>query len=282
MADKERVRELRCAGAGVLSSGKATAEEAFVFLHGWSGSKEQWWPALAELGKNFQCVALDLPGTGGSAWPDGMQSMGDMAAWVREICGRLGLEQVTIVGHSLGGNLAAQTALDDVRLVKRLVLVDAALETSRLPRRAHWMISPKYGLAALGILRAASLPLSAMGRGIGPDEQGWRTHARRTHLYTTRNTDHSLQRQLRALVGNPLDATRLRPLNVPLLIVHGARDHIIPLSRARALQALPRATLRVFPQAFHCPMDTNPDLFAETLRAFAVEETGAWPITTSM
>ena len=99
-------------GVGTLSAGPPDAAETLLFLHGWGGCKELWWNALADLGGAFRVIALDLPGTGGTPLPPDVRTMPDMARWVCDVCRRLGLPAVTLVGHSFGGNLAAQVALD--------------------------------------------------------------------------------------------------------------------------------------------------------------------------
>ena len=117
-------------------------------------------------------------------------------------------------------------------------------------------------------MRLASLPLAAAGRRVPHDHAGgeWRAMARRTHLYLATNRDPALQVQLRALLGESPGPARLAPLRMPLLIVHGARDQMVPVSRARALAAtLPHARLAIFPTAHHCPMDTDPPAFAQAL-----------------
>ena len=256
---------------GTLSAGPPDDAETLVFLHGWGGCKELWWNALADLGDSFRVIALDLPGTGGTPLPPDLRTMPDMARWVSGVCCRLGLGPVTLVGHSLGGNLAAQVALDFPERVRRLVLVDAALEPRHLPVRSRWPLSPRHGLAALRLMRWASLPLAAAGRRVPHARPGgeWRAMARRTHWYVATNTDAALQVQLRLLMENPLTPDRLAPIAMPLLILHGARDGMIPVSRARALAAaLSHARLTVFPAAFHCPMDTDPPAFAQALREF--------------
>ena len=261
---------------GALAAGPTDAPETLLFLHGWGGSKELWWNALADLSDTFRCVALDLPGTGGTPLPPGLESMPDMAQWVSETCARLGLNRVTLVGHSLGGNLAAQTALDFPRLMRRLVLVDAALEAAFLPGRARWPLSPRLGVNALRMMRFASLPLAAVGRGIAPELRVnfWQGYARRTHWYAQANRDHrALQLQLRALTENTLPPARLSALRVPLLILHGAKDAVVPVAQAHSLaHALPTARLVVFPTAQHCPMDTDPDRFAKAIREFCVKD----------
>lgn len=268
------VHDISTPAYGALASGPDGAGETFVFLHGWSGSKELWWNTLTLLGDEYQCVALDLPGTGGTPLLPAALSMPSLADWVCETLKSLGLTGVTLAGHSLGGNLAAQTALDHPNAVRRLVLVDAALATASLPKRAYWILSPRWGRAALLAVRVSALPLTVLGRYIPHAHSGghWTPYARRTHLYVTRNNDRALQQQLFALTGNPLDASHLSRLAMPLLIAHGAKDDIIPAASARALaDALPEARLTLFPQARHCPMDTEPRAFADALRAFVRE-----------
>ena len=254
---------------GLLTMGPIDASETLVFLHGWAGSKEIWWGTLNALASEHRGVSLDLPGTGGTPLPPGLTTMSEMAQWVADTCARLNLHSITLVGHSMGGNLAAQVALEHPSLVRRLILVDAALEHAHLPVRAAWPLWPRFGLPTLRLMRYLSWPLAKMGHHITVDQPGhdWRGDARRTHWYLAANSDKILQIQMRALHGNPLVATRMAQLTVPLFILHGARDSIVPVSRAQALaEALPNSRLVVFPNAHHCPMDTDLAVFADALR----------------
>ena len=257
---------------GALAAGPEEAPETLLYLHGWGGSKELWGNTLARLADTHRNIALDLPGTGGTSLTPDLRTMPDMARWVARTCARLGLTRVTLIGHSLGGNLAAQVALDSPALARRLVLVDAALDPACLPARARWPLHGRLGLPALRLMRLASLPLAAAGRGLSPDHAPgfWRGYARRTHWYARANRDdRALQRQLQALTDNPLPPARLVALRLPVLIAHGARDAVVPVASACALaRALDGARLLVFPTAQHCPMDTDPAGFAQALRDF--------------
>lgn len=256
---------------GALAAGSNDVAETILFLHGWGASKELWWNTLSLLGDTGRGIALDLPGTGDTPLPAELESMSDMARWVAHTWERLSLPPVTLVGHSLGGNLAAQVALEFPPLVRRLVLVDAALDPATFPSHGRLPLSPRYGLAALRLARWAAWPLAAAGRRVPDAHSGghWLPYARRNHLYLSRNSDEAMQIQLHALYGNPHGVERLAALPIPLLIVHGARDTIIPVAQARALaEALPHARLVVFPTAQHCPMDTDPPSFAQILRDF--------------
>lgn len=257
---------------GALAAGPEDAPETLLYLHGWGGSKELWGNTLALLADTHRGIALDLPGTGGTPLPPDLRTMPDMALWVAQTCARLGLSRVTLVGHSLGGNLAAQVALDFPALARRLILVDAALDPASLPVRARWPLHGRWGLPALRLMRLASLPLAAAGRSVRPGQTlgFWRAYARRTHWYAQANRDdRALQCQLQALTDNPLLPARLAGLRLPVLILHGARDTVVPVAGAHALAgALGGATLIVFPAAHHCPMDTYPEGFAQAVREF--------------
>ena len=257
---------------GALAAGPADAPETLLYLHGWGGSKELWWQTLARLADRHRGIALDLPGTGGTTLPPDLRTMPDTARWVAETCTRLGLDRVTLVGHSLGGNLAAQVALDFPGLARHLVLVDAALDPAALPIRARWPLHGRLGIPALRLMRMAALPLAVAGRRTRPDHSlgFWQASARRTHWYSQANPDdRALQHQLQALTDNPLPPVRLAALRLPVLILHGARDAVVPLAGSAALaDALAGSRLIVFPTAHHCPMDTDPAGFAGALRDF--------------
>ncbi|MCW3062622.1 MAG: alpha/beta hydrolase fold protein [Capsulimonas sp.] len=246
-----------------------------MYLHGWAGSKELWGRTLDDMSGWSYGVALDLPGTGDTPLTPEIGSIADMARWVAETCARLGLKSVTLVGHSLGGNLAAQVALDHSELVRRLILVDAPLDTAALPRRALWSLSPRYGMHALRLARLASEPLAALGRRAPEDYRGgpWLAMARRTRLYLDKNKDADLQRQMRWLSENSLPAEQLKSIQAPVLWIHGVLDFTVSITHAReVVRELPHWKLHAMPGADHSPMDHDPDGFARIIRRFCQEK----------
>ena len=103
---------------GALTAGPEDAAETLLFLHGWGGSKELWWGALAALSDKFplwRWTAGD-GGNAAAARPANDARHGPLGG--RNVFGRLGLPRVTLIGHSFGGNLAAQVALDFPELVQ--------------------------------------------------------------------------------------------------------------------------------------------------------------------
>src|SRR5215207_8001314 len=82
-----------------------------------------------------RCLALDLPGFGGSDMPAEPISIQGYAKTVDAMCRELGVERVAVVGNSMGGFIGAELALAFPTRVERLVLVSAAgLSITEMPR----------------------------------------------------------------------------------------------------------------------------------------------------
>ena len=98
-----------------------------VMLHGYTGSKENWYPVARRLRGRCRLLIPDLPGWGESQ-REGVAGHGfaaqaaRVAAFIRATCDR----PVTVLGHSMGGGVAAVLAAREPRLVARVGLFDAA------------------------------------------------------------------------------------------------------------------------------------------------------------
>lgn len=108
-----------------LEAGRADAP-VLVLLHGFTGSKENWLPLLPHLTDRFRVIAPDLPGWGESARQDqadyGFAAQTErLVAWLRA----RDSGPVLVVGHSMGGGIAAVLAARHPELVSKLVLMDA-------------------------------------------------------------------------------------------------------------------------------------------------------------
>ena len=99
-----------------------------VMIHGFTGSKENWYPLAKALGGRYRLLAPDLPGWGESERKPGTvygfsQQAANVAAFLRAISPG---KQVVLLGHSMGGGIAAMTAALHPELVSRVGLLDAA------------------------------------------------------------------------------------------------------------------------------------------------------------
>ena len=106
---------------------EAPASTPVLFLHGFGGDLDNWLFNLDAVAAAGPVIALDLPGHGHSdARLPGNATLADMAGFVLHFLDGLGVEWVHLVGHSMGGAIAAQMALDAPQRVASLVLIAPA------------------------------------------------------------------------------------------------------------------------------------------------------------
>lgn len=129
-----------------------------VFLHGFTGSAETWWPIIQSLKGRFKMVAVDLTGHGKSTKPTepARYSMEEQTADLEMLFGKLGFNAFTLVGYSMGGRIALAYTLRYPERVTELILESASpglrTEQERMERReADQKLSEK--IMAEGILR---------------------------------------------------------------------------------------------------------------------------------
>jgi pimeloyl-ACP methyl ester carboxylesterase len=101
------------------------AGRPMILLHGGLGSGEMFGPVLPALGDSRQVIAVDLQGHGRTADIDRPIDVRFMADDIAALIGHLGLDQPDVVGYSLGGGVALQTAIKYPDMVGRLVAVSA-------------------------------------------------------------------------------------------------------------------------------------------------------------
>jgi pimeloyl-ACP methyl ester carboxylesterase len=250
-----------------------------VLVHGITNSSASWEPVLALLGQRFTVIAPDLLGHGDSAKPRGDYSLGANASLLRDLLLALGHDRATIVGHSLGGGIAMQTAYQFPERVERLVLVaSGGLGRQVTPMlRAVALPGAEYVLPLL-----VSAPLVNTGSRVGRwiERVGLRVgsdiaamakglaslqdiEARRAFVHTARSViDIGGQRV------NATDKLYLAEA-VPTLILWGERDPIIPARHGiRAHELMPGSRLALFEHAGHFPHHDDPIGFVAALTEF--------------
>ncbi len=242
-----------------------------LLLHGWGGFKELWWSTMLALAPMYRVFALDMPAHGGSP-PAGLTTMGDLARLIAAFCVAHGFASPTVVGHSLGGNVALELALLRPDLVKRLVLVDAATDALRLPLFARLHHNIGYGWASLRVRLWLNALLRLPGSGVPHLHGGGivRPWLRRS-FYMLQHDPDGLQRILLGLFANPL-AERLPQVQATTLVVSGQFDTLVSPALSREVaRHIHGARFVLIPGAMHNPMDEQPQLFARILLDFLRE-----------
>ncbi len=258
---------------------KAGEGPALLLIHGIGDSSDTWRPVVEELAENHTVIAADLLGHGRSEKPRADYTIAGFANGMRDLLSVLEVERATVVGHSLGGGVAAQFTYQFPERCERLVLVGSGgvgrtvsplLRVAAVPGIGALM--PILGLGPVRVASRIGAELlrvfdTALGRDAEeilavfdalPD-----TEARRAILRTLRSgVDWQGQ------VITMLDRAYLAE-GMPTLIVWGRHDAIIPLGHGRlAHAALPGSQLEIFDDAGHFPHHTDPVRFARVLQEF--------------
>jgi pimeloyl-ACP methyl ester carboxylesterase len=253
---------------------------AIVLVHGITSSSNVWVELMDDLVEaGYSVIAPDLFGHGASAKPRGDYSLGAYASGVRDLMGMLGYESANVVGHSLGGGIAMQLAYQFPERVERLVLVSSGglgrevsllLRAATLPG-AEWvmpLIVREWGVRAGGAVAGL---LARVGIEAGPHmrEMG-RGYASLVHA----DAQKAFVETLRAVIepgGQKISALDRLYLaeRMPVLIIWGARDPIIPIEHGRRAHAeIPHSRMVEIPDARHWPQLDQPRVVSRELRGF--------------
>jgi pimeloyl-ACP methyl ester carboxylesterase len=264
-------RAFRIAGSG----------PALLLIHGVGDKSESWGPVHAKLAQRFTVIAPDLLGHGESDKPRADYSLPAFANGMRDLLAVLGIERVTLVGHSFGGGVAMQFAYQYPHLVERLVLVSAGGVESDVSFALRFAAMP-MGSEALAMVRVpGALPaMRVFGRAVqallGSTKFG------RDAVDTVRLLEgfrdpaalSAFARTLRSVVDGRgqyvtmLDRSYLVE-SIPVQIIWGEDDLVIPVSHARtAHAAMAGSRLEIFEKSGHVPHHDHPDRFVEVVERF--------------
>jgi pimeloyl-ACP methyl ester carboxylesterase len=212
----------------------AETKPAVVFIHGSGGTARRWKKQVAYLGDG-RALALDLPGHGTRVHESGPpeMSMRDYALDVRQQLQAAGVHLPVVAGHSLGGGIALQLALEWSEELRGLILIGTGARLRVLP----------------ALLEAArndqSAALSGTEGASGEEAQDLAPGMFYRDLAACDKFDVMAQ---------------LGQITLPVLVVCGEEDRMTPPKYAEYLCAhLPHATLRMIPGAGHDVMSDQPD-----------------------
>lgn len=220
-----------------LSGGKEIAyidtgkgPQTLLFVHGLGSYLRAWDPIIEDLKSDYRCLALDLPGYGKSAAAVGSQSMDFFAKTLLEFINRLTLDSVTLVGHSMGGQIAITTVLQDSNAIDRLVLVaPAGIETFTASDRNFFQtfVTPEIIRASSTEQIQANFELNFHAM---PDDARFMIEDRLTLRADTaayRAYSEMIPKSVMGMLEAPV-RERLSELRLPTLLFFGLSDRLIP------------------------------------------------------
>ena len=232
------------------------AGSPLLVLHGASGAN--WLPFMDKLAQKFDVIAPENPGFGESDTPDWLDSIHDLAYFYLDLLAELKLEDVHLVGLSLGGWVAAELAVRSTQRLASLTLsgaaglyvagveqIDPFLRTDEQRLRDFFYDQSKAGEIIARALRPELEDIALKNR-TTVARLTWQPRAHDPHL-----------------------AKWLHRIDVPTLLIWGDHDRMFPKQHAFAYQKLiPGSKVVIVPECGHVPQIEQPELFVAEIEDF--------------
>lgn len=255
------------------------ANPPVMLVHGWLSSRHLWRTTVEVLKETHYCIALDLLGLGDSDKPAAADySTAAQGRRVLALADALGIDRFTLMGHSMGGQIALYIAakLAPQRIIK-LVHIDGVVSGKLMP--AMDAITKPF------IWLAGKLPvLYPITRWFVQFEAIYRLMFRVwfhdmsavSHEFVKPDIRTMLQSaayRTNDLTGKPIAQTDMTPflaeIQAPTLIIFGDDDGVVPVPEANvAAKGIPNAKLVIVPACGHLPMFEKQKEFFAALKSF--------------
>jgi pimeloyl-ACP methyl ester carboxylesterase len=231
-----------------------------LFLHG-AGGVAGWLPFMAALSEHYDVIVPDHPGFGRSDTPDWLDQLSDLTYFYLDLIDTLDLHGLHLVGHSLGGWIAAELAIRNSSRLQTLTLIGAAgIHVNGVPKGDLFIWTPEE--------RARNLFVNQ------------RFAEERLALQVTEEqADIAIKNELTTAdlawqprFHDPQLRKWLHRIDVPTLIVWGDGDKIFPKAYGEAYHRLIKGSrLEILPACGHLPQIEQVDRFVDLFKRFAAE-----------
>jgi pimeloyl-ACP methyl ester carboxylesterase len=241
-----------------------------VVAHGFSFAGMLYVQSLSRLASmGFKVIAVDLAGHGGSGGLDRGHLLDEYRLFLGRVLDELGVERAVLAGHSLGGRLVAELAAAEPERSVALLLIGSATGKAwdDLATFSGWS-PPLLGLVGATLMadtlgamfgsggQSAKLQALALPQTIANVFAPWRLLAPALSVLLSPASGPTLK--------------RIRAARVPVVVVHGSQDPVVPLAAARNTADVTGGELVVVHHAGHSWLLEDP----ETVRAITAELLG--------
>lgn len=218
--------------------------EPLIVIHGGGGDARTWNNNIEALAEKYTVYAPDLPGYGSSQPLVGNYYIPELTGFMNNFSLALGLDRFHMMGHSLGGGIALNYALEYPQRIKKLVLVSSLCLGREIALWVRLLSIPallrSVGALTITILKSIRWILTTLVKGVefimplSPAS------------VTIGGSITTVKEQTLVLVS------RLSEVLMPTLVVWGAKDPIVPVKHAyAAAQVIPDCRVQVYKNSGH-------------------------------
>ena len=250
-----------------------------LLLHGLGCDHTTWEPVIEVLAKRYTVIAPDLLGHGQSAKPRADYSVGGYANAMRDLITVLGVDKVTVVGHSFGGGIAMQFAYQFPERTERLILVASGGLGPDVTPAIRAVTTPGFhqvlglltlpGVRHVGMAGLRALSTTPLKHARDLDEVA-KIYDSFKDPYARAAIRHVVQAVVdwRGQIITMADRAYLTE-EMPMCVVWGQDDKVIPVRHADNVGNLaPKARVEVIPNSGHFPHKDHPHRFARIVHEF--------------
>lgn len=240
-------------------------QNTLLFVHGYSASWRIWRGVMESVPDDFRALAVDVRGSGDSDKPDAGHTVRQMSEDIYQFARALDLKDFTMVGHSMGGVITIDFAIEHPELLKSMVMVNPAPPDGlELPAEAKQQL--------MGVFKSRSREgVAQMLRmmAFAPDAQVDQAIMDELVDDAIKASEALLDQAMADMEGLRL-GDRLSGIDLPALLVHGDRDAAVPLAESvKTFERISGCSLQVFYGCGHSPQLEVQDDFARLLVSFA-------------
>ena len=263
----------------ILNGIKAYYEESgegepICLLHGFSASSYTWRKIIPVLSKSFHVYALDLKGFGKSSKPvDGNYSIWAFVDWVKEFFEKIGIEQVNLAGHSLGGRISLLFAASYPERIKSLILINPA---AYKPRKQPFFIKYAKMQFMIRFLLRGIIARNCVKKGLKKtyfNSSLITEEVIDNYLEPLRSPDgrRGLTSVARAIHDEDIEMTiqNYRKIYCPVSLIWGEDDTIFSIEMPNRLKnEIRNIEVNLIPECGHAPQEEKPETVCESITKF--------------
>jgi pimeloyl-ACP methyl ester carboxylesterase len=241
-----------------------------IFLHGFLGEASAWDLVAQQLSGQFRCIALDLLGFGESSKPKLKYTIWHQVKFLQEFIAAMQLEKFYLAGHSYGGWTAAAFAIAqvdaqvDVRINAQIpnsnlqgmfLIASAGIRDDSFVGRYNFMKPLLWETKLVDAVLALISPFATL---LGKRKQFQTVKHARVSLVNQPVAKSFLFDRMRPEDAIDTVEEDIHRINVPTLVIAGAKDDTIPLWHCQVYaDRIPHARLEVLPEADHALISTH-------------------------
>lgn len=237
-----------------------------LFIHGLGSSLDRWIDIPEAFSRHYHTVAVDLIGFGGSDAPYLNYTINTFREFIVDFMSSIKIDdgKTTIIGHSLGGYIAAEVAIENKSIVDNLVLIDSSgmldRPTPLLDEYLEAAISASHDKVKRVFERLVA--------------QSWRVIPILVDVFITRinrpGAKYAFKSAFLNSTNTQIGLHRLKGIqDLPTLIIWGKNDNLIPVEHSKLFeQTIKNSSLEIVEDAGHAPHTEKPVIVSEILHEF--------------